>query len=151
MKKNYPKKPYKLPNLASHFVQEVAKKNKGKYVQSSIDIHIQRQVNNLVKQHYSRQKQNEVYNIAVLVLDVEKRKVISYVGNSPTDKKHQKDVNNVISPRSTGSTLKPFLYAQMLQSGDLLPEQLVADIPTEISGYTPKNFDLSFDGAVFCK
>ncbi len=143
-----PQKPYNLPNLAPHFVQEVAKKDKGKYVQSSIDAHIQRQVNSLVKQHYLRQKQNEVYNIAVLILDVESRKVISYVGNSPTDKQHQKDVNNVIAPRSTGSTLKPFLYAQMLQSGDLLPTQLVADIPTEIAGYTPKNFDLSFDGAV---
>lgn len=143
-----PKKPYILPNIASHFVQEIAKKNKGEHVHSSIGIHLQKQVNNLVKQHYLRQKQNEVYNIAVLVLDVETRKVLSYVGNSPTDKKHQKDVNNIIAPRSTGSTLKPFLYAQMLQSGALLPTQLVADIPTEIAGYTPKNFDLSFDGAV---
>ncbi|MCF2875596.1 MULTISPECIES: penicillin-binding protein 1C [unclassified Tenacibaculum] len=143
-----PQKPYALPTIAPHLVQEIAKKEEGKYVQSSIDIHIQRQVNNLAKQHYERQKQNEVYNLAVLVLDVETRKVISYVGNSPTDKKHQKDVNNIIAPRSTGSTLKPLLYAHMLQSGDLLPTQLVADIPTEIAGYSPNNFNLTFDGAV---
>ena len=86
--------------------------------------------------------------MSVLVLDIATRKVLSYVGNSPTDKVHQKDVNNVISARSTGSTLKPFLYAQMLQSGAILPTQLVADVPTEISGYTPKNYDLTFDGAV---
>ncbi|MCD8405105.1 penicillin-binding protein 1C [Tenacibaculum dicentrarchi] len=143
-----PEKPYPLPSIAPHFVQEVAKNNQGEYVQSSLDIHIQKQVNNLVKQHYLRQKQNEVYNMSVLVLDVATRKIISYVGNSPTDKEHQKDVNNVVSARSTGSTLKPFLYAQMLQSGAILPSQLVADIPTEIAGYTPKNFDLNFDGAV---
>lgn len=148
IEESLPQKPYKLPNLAPHLVQEIAKNHEGKYLQSSIDIHLQKQVNNLVKQHYLLQKQNEVYNMAVLVLDVKTRKVLSYVGNSPTDKKHQKDVNNIISPRSTGSTLKPFLYAQMLQSGDLLPTQLVADIPTEIAGYTPKNFDLTFDGAV---
>ena len=143
-----PKKPYALPNIASHFVQEMAKKHQGKYVQSSLDIHIQKQVNYLVKQHYQRQKQNEVFNIAVLVLDITTRKVISYVGNSPTDKEHQKNVNNIISARSTGSTLKPFLFAQMLESGAVLPTQLVADVPTEIAGYTPKNFDLTFDGAV---
>ncbi|WNW02470.1 penicillin-binding protein 1C [Tenacibaculum sp. HL-MS23] len=143
-----PQKPYALPTLATHFVQEVANKHEGKHLQSSIDVHLQTQVNNLVKQHYLRQKQNEVFNIAVLVLDVKTRKVLSYVGNSPTDKAHQKDVNNVVSARSTGSTLKPFLYAQMLQSGAILPTQLVADVPTEIAGYTPKNFDLTFDGAV---
>ncbi|TDQ25816.1 penicillin-binding protein 1C [Tenacibaculum caenipelagi] len=143
-----PKKPYPLPTVSPHFVQEVNLKYKGKRIQSSIDIHLQKQVNNLVKQHYDRQKQNEVYNMAVLVLDVETRKVLAYVGNSPTDKMHQKDVNNVVAPRSTGSTLKPFLYAHMLQSGDLLPTQLVADVPTEIAGYSPKNFSLTFDGAV---
>lgn len=143
-----PQKPYPLPTVAPHFVQEVTKQYRGQRVKSSIDIHLQRQVNNLAKQHYFRQKQNEVYNMAVLVLDVKTRKVLSYVGNSPTDKAHQKDVNNIIAPRSTGSTLKPLLYAQMLQSGDLLPNQLVADIPTEIAGYSPKNFNLTFDGAV---
>ncbi|WP_299837730.1 penicillin-binding protein 1C [uncultured Tenacibaculum sp.] len=143
-----PQRPHQLPNIASHFVQEVKKEHNGQRLQSSIDINLQQQVNNLAKLHYEQMKQNEVYNLAVLVLDVTTRKVKAYVGNAPTDKKHQKDVNNVVSPRSTGSTLKPFLYAHMLQSGDLLPSQLVKDIPTEISGYTPKNFDLSFDGAV---
>ncbi|WP_299162458.1 penicillin-binding protein 1C [uncultured Tenacibaculum sp.] len=148
LEEELPKRPYALPSLAKHLVQEIEKKHQGKYIQSSIDIHIQRQVNNLAKQHYLHQKQNEVYNLAVLVLDVKTRKVVSYVGNSPTDKQHQKDVNNIIAPRSTGSTLKPFLYAHMLQSGDLLPTQLVADIPTEIAGYSPNNFNLTFDGAV---
>ncbi len=143
-----PQRPHQLPNIAPHFVQEVKKVHNGQRLQSSIDINLQQQVNNLAKLHYEQMKQNEVYNLAVLVLDVTTRKVKAYVGNAPTDKKHQKDVNNVVSPRSTGSTLKPFLYAHMLQSGDLLPSQLVKDIPTEISGYTPKNFDLSFDGAV---
>lgn len=148
LEEELPQKPYALPNIASHFVQEVAKSHKGNRIQSSIDIHIQKQVNTLARYHYEQMKQNEVYNLSVLVLDVNSRKVIAYVGNSPTDVKHQKDVNNIIAPRSTGSTLKPLLFAQMLQSGDLLPSQLVADVPTEIAGYTPKNFDLSFDGAV---
>ena len=143
-----PDKPYPVPTIANHFIQEIAKIKKGQKIKSSIDIQLQKQVNFLSKQHYLKIKQNEVYNLAVLVIDVKTRKVISYIGNSPTDKKHQKDVNNIIAPRSTGSTLKPFLFAHMLQEGELLPTQLVPDIPTEIAGYTPKNFDLSYDGLV---
>ena len=29
-----------------------------------------------------------------------------------------------------------------------LPQQLVPDIPTQINGYAPENFDLGYDGAV---
>ncbi|APG64622.1 penicillin-binding protein 1C [Tenacibaculum todarodis] len=143
-----PQKPYRLPTTATHLTQEISKKYKGNRIETSLDIHLQKQVNQLVKRHYNRVKQNEVFNMAVLVLDVKTRKVLAYVGNSPTDKKHQKNVNNILSRRSTGSVLKPFLYASMLQSGDLLPQQLVSDIPTEIAGYTPKNFNEEYDGAV---
>ncbi|MDY0779373.1 penicillin-binding protein 1C [Tenacibaculum sp. IB213877] len=143
-----PQKPYPLPQTAPHFVQHLGQKHRGERIHSTIDVHVQRQVNYLAKRHYERQKQNEVYNLAVLVLDVESRKVLAYVGNAPTDTLHHKHVDNVISARSTGSVLKPLLYAQMLQSGDLLPTQLVADVPTEIAGYSPKNFNLTFDGAV---
>ncbi len=44
--------------------------------------------------------------------------------------------------------LKPFLYSAALTSGDLLPEMLLPDIPTYISGYSPKNYYLNYDGAV---
>jgi penicillin-binding protein 1C len=44
--------------------------------------------------------------------------------------------------------LKPFLYAAMLESGDLLPRMLVPDIPTQIAGYMPENFDRQYRGAV---
>jgi penicillin-binding protein 1C len=36
----------------------------------------------------------------------------------------------------------------MLDAGELLPNTLVPDIPTQIAGYSPQNFDLTFDGAV---
>jgi len=74
---------------------------------------------------------------------------LTYIGNSPTTKEHQKDVDIITRPRSTGSILKPFLYAAMLDAGDILPNTLVADIPTKIGSYNPQNFNKKFDGAVF--
>jgi penicillin-binding protein 1C len=60
----------------------------------------------------------------------------------------ESDVDVVNAPRSPGSTLKPLLYASMLHDGLLLPNSLMPDIPTQIAGYHPENFDLGYDGAV---
>src|SRR5690606_30099801 len=60
----------------------------------------------------------------------------------------KKDVDIITAPRSTGSILKPLLYASMLDESLLLPTTLVPDIPTQISGFTPQNYDRTYDGAV---
>jgi len=143
-----PQKPYALPQTAPHLLQKVATKHSGKRVQTTVDNHLQERVNQLVKTHYNQLKQNGIHNAAVLVLDVKTRKVLAYVGNTPTDKLHQKDVDIIDKPRSTGSILKPFLYAAMLDAGDLLPNTLVADIPTQYGSYNPENYNKTYDGAV---
>jgi penicillin-binding protein 1C len=143
-----PQKPYNLPEIASHLLQRVAKNQEGNRVITTVEFELQNRVNQIAKYYYSQYKQNDVNNLAILVIDVKTRNVMSYVGNSPTDLNHQKDVDIVDAPRSTGSILKPLLYAGMLDDGELLPNTLVADIPTQISGYTPQNFNLTFDGAV---
>ncbi|MFD1062772.1 penicillin-binding protein 1C [Winogradskyella litorisediminis] len=143
-----PHKPYPLPQIAPHLLQKIAKKDKGKRIKTTLNISLQEQANGIVKQHYNQLKQNEIHNISVLVLDVKTRKVLSYIGNSPTDKAHQKNVDIIDKPRSTGSILKPFLYASMLDAGDILPNTLVADIPTQFGSYQPENFNKEFDGAV---
>lgn len=146
-----PKKPYALPKTAAHLVQYLAKKNKGKRFKTTINQKLQQNINNIVKYHHSKLSENQVHNLAVLVMNVKTREVLSYVGNAPTSKMHQKDVDMVQANRSTGSVLKPLLYAAMLDAGDLLPDMLVPDIPTQIAGYTPENFNENYSGAVTAK
>ncbi|OIV42922.1 penicillin-binding protein 1C [Flavobacterium johnsoniae] len=143
-----PQKPYDLPQIAPHLLQRTAKNEEGTRVKTTIDYALQNRVNQIARYYYNQYKQNEVHNLAILVIDVQNRNVMSYVGNAPTDKDHQKDVDIIDAPRSTGSILKPLLYGAMLDDGELLPNTLVSDIPTQISGYTPQNFNLTFDGAV---
>ncbi|NAS31138.1 penicillin-binding protein 1C [Flavobacteriaceae bacterium R38] len=146
-----PQKPFPLPQIAPHFLHYLSKTAKGKRIVTTIDEQLQENVNTIVRQHHEVLKQNEIHNGAVLVLDVKTREVLAYVGNTPTDKNHQKDVDVINAPRSTGSVLKPFLYAAMLDGGELLPNHLVPDIPTQIAGYNPQNFEESYDGAVTAK
>ena len=146
-----PQKPYALPQIAPHLLQTISKTNRGERIKTTLNKPLQEQVNNIVLNHYNTLKQNEIYNISVLVLDVKTRQVLSYVGNAPTDRKHQNSVDIINKPRSTGSILKPFLYAAMLDAGDILPNTLVIDIPTQFGNYSPENFNKEFDGAVPAK
>ncbi|WP_299524221.1 penicillin-binding protein 1C [uncultured Lutibacter sp.] len=144
-----PQKPYSIPQIAPHLLQNIAKTTKGEKIKTSVKIGLQQRINSIVKNHYNELSKNQINNIAVLVLDVKTRKVLAYIGNSPTTNKHHKDVDIINKPRSTGSILKPFLYAAMLDAGDILPNTLVADVPTQIGSYNPQNFNKKFGGAVF--
>ncbi len=143
-----PQKPYNLPQIAPHLLQRIAKSEEGKRIKTTIDISLQNRINQITNYYYNQYKQNEVHNMAIIVIDIQNRNIISYVGNTPTDKEHDKDVDVISAPRSTGSILKPLLFASMLDDGEILPNTLVPDIPTQISGYAPENFSLTFDGAV---
>lgn len=86
---------------------------------------------------------------AILVLETATGLPLAYVGNMPaTGGAPGREADMVAAARSTGSLLKPFLYAAMLDAGELLPGTLVADVPSPIGGYAPENFDRGFEGAV---
>lgn len=148
LQESLPQKPYNLPQAAPHLLQRVAKKQEGHRIRTTVKSALQERVNQIAARYYQEYRQTEVNNLAILVVDVQTRNVLAYVGNAPTDMAHQKDVDIIPAPRSTGSILKPLLFASMLDAGELLPNTLVADIPTQIAGYSPKNYELTYDGAV---
>jgi penicillin-binding protein 1C len=90
---------------------------------------------------------NEVHNAAALITDTRTGKVLAYVGNV-NGHADGADVDIIASPRSSGSILKPLLYAAAQQAGRLMPSTLLPDIPSDFSGYSPRNFFPVFDGAV---
>ena len=146
-----PGKPFPLPQLAPHLLDHViADGHRGEKVISTISPALQHRVSDILDNRSSQLYANSIYNAAVIVLDVKTGSILSYVGNLPAanGKAHGNDVDIIVSPRSTGSILKPLLYAAMLNDGLLLPNTLVPDIPTQIAGFVPENYNLSYDGAV---
>ena len=145
-----PFKPFPLPQLTPHLLDRAEKDGlQGTRVHTTIDRLLQEQVAALVERHHQHLKQNEIHNAAVLVIRVPDRNVLAYVGNTnASDQADGRFVDIIDAPRSSGSILKPILYSFMLDEGELLPDNLVPDIPTHISGYSPMNFDLSYSGAV---
>jgi len=145
-----PGKPYPLPQLASHLLDGVAKNRQGQRVRTTIDAFLQQMAVAVVNEHNQAHRANEIHNAAAIILHVPTGEVLAYVGNTQPggsrDHGHQVDI--VTAPRSTGSILKPLLYALMTQEGMILPGMLVPDIPTQIAGYSPKNYFMTYDGAV---
>ena len=143
-----PGKPLNLPEETPHLTEKIRNEHRGKRIVTTIDYHLQQKINRIAKEQHFLLKQNQIHNLAVLILDVNTREVLAYVGNAPTTKEHNNYVDIIDKSRSTGSILKPFLYSSLLDAGELLPNTLVADIPTVVNGYSPENFDKKYHGAV---
>ncbi|MEX0997039.1 MAG: penicillin-binding protein 1C [Flavobacteriaceae bacterium] len=143
-----PGKPYPLPDQSLHFTEKMKRNHPGERIQSTINSKLQSQLNQITRDHHFQLRQNQIHNLSILVIDVHTREIVGYLGNTPTGVEHQKFVDVTDKPRSTGSILKPFLFASALHSGELLPKTLVADVPTTINGYSPENFEKQYNGAV---
>lgn len=144
-----PENPHPLPQIAPHLVTQLYLRQPGNNIQSTIDKGLQMQAEEVLNRWNREFSQNGIANLAALIVDLEENEVISYLGNvNFGNQQSGNQVDIIQSPRSTGSILKPFLYCAMLQEGQLLPTELLPDIPINVGGFSPKNFSLQNDGAV---
>lgn len=153
-----PEKPMKLPRIAPHLLNTLlAKENKSKSnlkkdyrFNTTIVKRRQLAVNNIIRQQSKSLSLQGIYNAAAIVIDNDSFNVIAYVGNSKIkhNSQHGYAIDLIRRKRSTGSILKPFLFARMIQQGEILSKTLIADLPTQYSGYMPENYDRMYRGAV---
>ncbi|MDM8542364.1 penicillin-binding protein 1C [Desulfococcaceae bacterium HSG9] len=147
-----PSKPHPLPRAAPHLLarlQAAGHKRSTSRFQTTLDKTIQQSADAIIRRHSARLATNGIHNAAALILNVKTGAVSAYIGNVAklNPARHANYVDIITAPRSTGSILKPFLYAGMLHSGELLPRQLVPDIPTRIGGFAPENYERDYLGA----
>jgi penicillin-binding protein 1C len=144
-----PDQPHSLPSDAPHLLDRIVETSKGKRIRTTLQQTLQQRVNGIVGRYALSYRGNFVNNMAVLVAEIETGDVLAYVGNVyQSEQTSGNRVDVIRAPRSTGSILKPFLYAAMIDYGELLPNMLVPDIPIQIGNFSPKNFDRSYSGAV---
>lgn len=146
-----PVEPLPLPQHAPHLLETLRTERPGEHrIETTLDPVLQRAVTAVTRARAAGLARQGVHNAAALVIDNRSFEVLAYVGNAAwaVDSERAYAVDIVRRPRSTGSILKPLLYAAMLDAGEILPKTLVPDVPTQIGGYMPENFDRSFRGAV---
>ncbi|MBO4532463.1 MAG: penicillin-binding protein 1C [Treponema sp.] len=147
-----PSKPYALPTDAYHYLEYSKKKSSGSKTKfyTTIDNSIQKNTTRIIEYWSQEFGKKGIDNAAALILDTQTLDVLAYCGNTGMSGRNLDSyaVDIIQSKRSSGSLLKPFLYAAMLDSGELLQDQLVIDIPTRIGSYKPDNNISIYSGAV---
>ncbi len=148
LREKIPGKPYPLPDAAPHLLEYFKMQRAGTRIHTTIDGQLQQEVNRLVAGFRKKFSENEIHNLAVLVMRPATKEVLVYVGNAAANGR-QGEANDMIrAPRSTGSILKPFLYAAAIDDGQILLNSLIPDIPSYFKNYHPQNYDKVFEGAV---
>ena len=139
---------FAMPGLAPHLCLSIARVREGQMVRSSIDPSLQRTAESLVQQWTRDLSAYGIHNAALVVAETKTGKVRAYVGSQDfADTQFQGQVDGVLAPRSSGSILKPFLYALVLQQGKLACETLLPDVPMRFGDFEPVNAGETYSGA----
>jgi penicillin-binding protein 1C len=143
--------PHALPDLAPHLLESLRAQYPGRHrLRSTLDARLQANATARLNEHSAVLSRQQVYNAAAIVVDNQTFEVLAYVGNATGERNGDRGyaVDIIRRPRSTGSILKPLLYAAMLEDGTLTPRMLLPDVPTHYEGFAPENFDRQYRGAV---
>ncbi|MGH9391773.1 MAG: penicillin-binding protein 1C, partial [Vicinamibacteria bacterium] len=147
-----PSSPHPIPANAPHLLSTLIAESSANVhrFETTVSAELQHVSEELVERHAETLRSHGIHNAAVLVVDNVSFEVLAYVGNiaPPAGEERGEAVDVVRRPRSTGSILKPFLFAAMVQAGEILPSTLVPDVPVQYAGFMPENFDRSYRGAV---
>ncbi|HPZ08820.1 MAG TPA: penicillin-binding protein 1C [Candidatus Eremiobacteraeota bacterium] len=142
--------------LAPHFCDFIQKELELKgikglsQIKTTLDLHLQREVEKILKTTISRLKDKGVTNGSALIVDNKTGDILVMVGSVDFwDKEGQVNACNAL--RQPGSTLKPFTYGIALEHG-FTASDLIPDLETRISTrkgiYIPRNYDNKFHGPV---
>lgn len=144
-----PEKPFPIENCAPQLLDRLERTANEAQATSttSIDASLQKRVQSIADDFSGRYAAGRINDIGVLVAEVRSGCVLAYIGNSSRESPTWM-VDMISAERSSGSTLKPFLFATMLTSGEMTPKCLWADTPLDINGFMPQNYSRSFSGAV---
>jgi penicillin-binding protein 1C len=137
-----------MPSVAPHLCRRMAAAG-GSVVHTTIDRNLQETVEALAARHGEMLGRQGIHNLSVLVADTETGAVRAYVGSASfRDDRHGGQVDGIVARRSTGSLLKPFLYARCIDEGVIHPRTLIKDVPVHWGSFAPVNADHGFSGMV---
>ncbi|BDA83664.1 penicillin-binding protein 1C [Aureimonas sp. SA4125] len=143
-----PRRRRDLPMLAAHATERLHRGDpKARKLHLTLDAKLQQRL-----EDYARARAAAMIaplSLAILVTDHRTGEILASIGSPDVfDAKRQGYVDLTRALRSPGSTLKPLIFGLAFERGVAHPESLVDDRPTAFAGYTPQNFDHTFEGLI---
>lgn len=144
-----PTQSHHFESMASHLLQKAKQDSPDDFNHhTTLDHTLQQNTKRILQQYRDQYAAGAgVDNICAIILRND-GSIASYVANVTCDHDCGADVDILRSPRSPGSTLKPFLYGVAIDAGLISPSSLLEDIPVFYNGYTPSNFDKKHRGII---
>ena len=131
--------------------------NEGAEIRTSLDLKLQQVIESQVASHLSRidltrgNLETGDLNAAVVVVENETGEVLALTGSRSYFDETSGQINGAWTPRSAGSTLKPFTYLLALEKG-YTAASVLPDLPVEYAGpsgsFRPVNYDRKYRGPV---
>ena len=131
------------------------KQASGEAVRTTLDLDLQNIVESIVTRELNRVAQqageDSDFQAAVVVIENSTGEVRALTGSRSFYQSKSGQINGAWTPRSAGSTLKPFTYIMALEKGytaaDILPDTPIEYV-TATGIYQPVNYDRYFHGPV---
>jgi penicillin-binding protein 1C len=120
----------------------ISRANSGPDILTTLDACVQRQAAAAATEHLRALAPSGVDSVAVVVLDTLSSELLAAVSLSGGGN----DLDLTDRPRSTGSILKPLIYAAAFDEGLCAPATILQDAPAAWPGYVPANYDRQFRG-----
>jgi len=136
--------------LAPHFVRQVLATGKGRdVIVTTVDLDRQQLIERRIAGYIQANRNRGMQNAAAMLVDFHTMDVLAQSGSADFfNTRIQGQVDGTRSPRSPGSTLKPFVYGLALDQGLIHPLSILADAPHSFGDYNPENFDREFLGPI---
>ncbi|MGJ8644818.1 MAG: penicillin-binding protein 1C [Luteolibacter sp.] len=121
-------------------------------MRSTLDLSLQKDVEQIVREETAKLKSANLRHAAVVVIDNATGDILAMVSSADWNDARGGQIHGALTPRSPGSTLKPFNYALGFRHLGHLPCTVIADVPlrlrTEQGLQLPENYDRTYRGPV---
>jgi len=135
---------FEAPHFIDFLLGQNPFENETGKILTTLDLAWNEQVQGFLQKQIATVRDRNVKNGAVVVIDNHTGDIVCMVGSENYFCPQSGQVNGAWAPRSSGSTLKPFIYALALDNG-ARPSDIVADIPvtfqTATGVYSPVNYN----------
>ena len=122
------------------------------HARSTLDLSLQEDIERIVREETAKLKESNLRHAAVVVIDNASGDILAMVSSADWDDPRGGQLHGAMTPRSPGSTLKPFTYLLSFRHLGHLPCTVIADIPTPLRTaqglQLPENYDRRYRGPV---
>ncbi len=109
-------------------------------IPTTLDLPLQRDLEAIVREETVKLREANLRHAAVVVIHNPTGEILALVSSANWNDPRGGQLNGALTPRSPGSTLKPFTYLLAMERNHRIPSSILADIPSPFR--TPQGLDL---------